>query len=193
MPEERKNNSGAEVVKVQSAASSNPMRGIFLEKLTLNTGIGNTEDKYEGAKEILSRVTGKTPTAATAKARKPEFGIQKHQIIGAFVTLRGKEAEAMLKRALDAVDNKLKKSAIAGNSLSFGIEEYIYLNGMKYDPKIGMLGMNVNATFARKGMRVERRRRAKGKVAKSHKRIAPEDLAAYVSKAYGAKFEEEEA
>ncbi|MEM3212091.1 MAG: hypothetical protein QW091_01340 [Candidatus Micrarchaeaceae archaeon] len=173
--------------------SDGSMRGIFLEKVTLSTGIGSNEDKYEGAKEILKRLSGGTPAPAKAKVRKPEFNIKKGQTIGAFVTLRGAKAEELLKRALDAKDNKLKKNSIAGNSLNFGVEEYIYFNGIKYDPKIGMLGLNINATFMRKGMRVERRRRLQSKARRSHKQISAEELAAYVENKYKIKFVEEEA
>ncbi|MEM3781572.1 MAG: 50S ribosomal protein L5 [Candidatus Micrarchaeaceae archaeon] len=169
------------------------MRSIFLEKVTLSTGIGGSEDKYEDAKEILKRISGSEPVPAKAKVRKPEFNIRKGQTIGAFVTLRGTKASDLLKRALDAKDNVIKRSSIAGNSLNFGVEEYIYFNGIKYDPKIGMLGLNVNATFARKGMRIERRRRLRSKAKKSHKQISADELADYVLRNYKVKFAEEEA
>ena len=191
------NNIGKSAASMHSEANKvnkvNPMRNIYLEKVTLNIGIGSTEDKFEGAKAILQRLTEHVPTYAKAKTRKPEFGIKKGQVIGAFVTVRGKQADTFLRRALDAADNSLSINAIAGNSLNFGVEEYIYFSGIKYDPKIGMLGLNVNATFARKGMRVERRRRARSRVSNAHKRIDVNELKDYVSKNYGTKFVEEEA
>ncbi|MGC8547751.1 MAG: 50S ribosomal protein L5 [Candidatus Micrarchaeia archaeon] len=170
----------------------NPMQDIYLEKVTLNIGIGSSEEKYENAKEILRRLTNHTPTMARAKERKPEFGIKKGQIIGAYVTVRKQEAAELLKRALDAKDNTVKPSSISGNSLNFGIDEYIYFSNMKYDPKIGMFGLNVNASFARKGMRVKRRRRARGSVAKKHETISREELIDYISKRFNTKITEEE-
>jgi len=170
----------------------NPMMQIVLDKVTLNIGIGASEDRYENASAILQRLTNHKPTMAKAKARKPEFGIKKDQVIGAYVTLRKKDAEEMLKEAFDAVDNKIKRSAIAGNSINFGVNEYIYFSGIKYDPKIGMLGLNINATFTRKGKRVEERRRKRGKMSNRHKTIKPEELEKYISQKYGVKIIEEE-
>ncbi|MGC8628841.1 MAG: 50S ribosomal protein L5 [Candidatus Micrarchaeia archaeon] len=175
-----------------SDKKENPMRQIFLDKLTLNIGIGPNEEKYENASAVLERLTGHKPTMAKAKERKPEFGIKKGQIIGAYVTLRKGEAVELFKKALDAKDFTLKKSSIAGNSVNFGVDEYIYFSGMKYDPKIGMFGLNVNASFARKGMRVENRRRKSAKAAAKHKRISEEELAQYISKEFGVKFQEEQ-
>lgn len=173
------------------ANSSNPMRNIFLEKITFSIGIGSDENKFENASTVLERLTNHKAVRALAKSRKPEFGIKKGQTIGAFVTVRGKEAEELLRRALDAKDFVLKKSNIARNSVNFGVDEYIYFTGMKYDPKVGMFGMNVNATFARKGMRVERRKRARSKVASSHKNVSREELLNYLVKNYNVKIEEE--
>ena len=90
--------------------------------------------------------------------RLPEFGIRKGQTIGAVVTLRKEEAAQFLKKALEANDNIIRPAGIAGNSVNFGVKEYIEFSGVKYDPKIGMLGLNINASFARKGQRVERRK-----------------------------------
>ncbi len=169
------------------------MQNIRLEKVTLNIGIGASEDKYEGAKEILQRLTGHVPTPAKSKARRPEFGIKKGQIIGAFVTLRHDEAKKIFEKALDAVDYSLSKEAVSNNTVSFGIKEYIYFSGMKYDPKIGMLGLNVNATFARPGMRVERRKIKRSSVPKRHKMISNEELSRYLEKEFNVKFKGEEA
>ena len=65
----------------------------------------------------------------------------------------------MLTRLLEAVDNKVKPNAITKNSMSFGIREYIDISGLKYDPKIGMMGLNINVSFRRRGQRVSLRKR----------------------------------
>ncbi|MGC9037209.1 MAG: 50S ribosomal protein L5 [Candidatus Micrarchaeia archaeon] len=171
---------------------ANPMQSIRLEKVTLNIGIGASEDKYDGAKEILQRLTGHVPAPAKSKSRRPEFGIKKGQIIGAFVTVRHAEARKIFEKALDAVDFTLSRNAISNNSVNFGVNEYIYFSGMKYDPKIGMLGLNVNATFARPGMRVERKKIKRGKVPRRHKMISNEELEEYLAKEFKVKFKGEE-
>jgi large subunit ribosomal protein L5 len=168
------------------------MQEIFLEKLVVNIGIGSSDDKIDGAKSLLKKLTGKEPAHTTAKKRFPEFGIRKGQIIGAVVTIRGPEAATFLKSALEANNNVLFDSSLANNSVNFGVKEYIYFSGVKYDPKIGMLGLNVNASFARKGARVELRKRKKAKAGKEQKAIKHEDLKAHVEKNFAISVKEKE-
>ena len=106
------------------------------------------------------------------------------------VTLRKDDAASMLKMALDANSNTLKKSAISNNSLNFGIREYIYISGVKYDPKIGMFGMNINASFTRKGKRVEKRRIKNSKADPKHSRISREEIIEYLKNNYKATVSE---
>jgi large subunit ribosomal protein L5 len=170
----------------------NPMQEIRLDKLVLNIGIGASEEKLENAKALLKKLTGHEIAYTVAKKRFPEFGIRKGQVIGAVVTLRNSEASSFLKSALDANNNEIGRNSIANNSLNFGVKEYIYFSGVKYDPKIGMLGLNVNASFARRGARVENRKRKRNSAGRFHKTIKREDLQAYLEKNFGAKMAEAE-
>ncbi|ODN85099.1 hypothetical protein, variant 4 [Cryptococcus amylolentus CBS 6039] len=61
-------------------------------------------------------------------------------------------------------------------NFGFGIEEHIDL-GIKYDPGIGIFGMDFFVVMGRPGMRVARRKHATAKVGSSHK-VRPEQ---YVS------------
>ncbi len=174
-------------MKMPEQKTSNPMSSIYLNKLVLNIGIGNSEDKYDSAKSLLNKLTGKTVMQTRARTREPAFGIKKDQIIGAVVTLRKSEANDMLKRALEANGSMIQPTSITNNSLSFGVKEYIYFSGVKYDPKIGMLGLNVNAYFSRKGMRVGLRKRKNSSASKKHKTIDYEEMLSYLQKNYGVK------
>jgi large subunit ribosomal protein L5 len=168
------------------------MRDIYLDKVVVNIGIGPTEDKLENAKTLLKKLTGHEAGFAKAKKRFPEFGIRQGQIIGTMVTLRGIEALNFFKSALDANGNVLFTNSIANNSVNFGIKEYIYFSGVKYDPKIGMLGLNVNASFSRKGARVGLRKRRRSIVSKEHKMIKADELKSYVESKFGIKVTEKE-
>ncbi len=172
-------------------AATNPMQSIFIDKVVLNIGIGSNEDNFQNAKLLLEKLTSRKPIQSVSKKRLPEFKIRKGQVIGAMVTLRNKEALDILKRSIDANDGLLKYSSISNNTLSFGVKEYIYFSGVKYDPKIGMLGLNINASFTRKGRRVEKRRRKETKVGAKHKKISNDEIAAYVEKTFGAKINRE--
>lgn len=167
----------------------NPMQNIYLDKVVLNIGIGDNENLFTNAKLLLEKLTEHTPVASRSKQRQPELKLRKGQIIGALVTLRNAEAKQMLKRAIEANDLLLKESSVANNSVSFGVKEYIYFSGVKYDPKIGMLGLNVNASFARKGRRIENRKRRRSKVAAFHRQIKREEIVEYLTKNFGAKMQ----
>jgi large subunit ribosomal protein L5 len=163
------------------------MQDIRLEKVVANMGIGPSEDKQESAKQLLKKLTGRDAAHTTARKRFPAFGIKQGQVIGVVVTLRGREADAFFKRALDAVDGVVRESSIANNSVNFGVKEYIYFSGVKYDPKIGMLGLNVNALFARKGSRVERRRMKSGAVGRKHRTVTRDEIASLLENSYKVK------
>lgn len=171
----------------------NPMQEkIHLEKVVLNIGIGATEEKLDNAKQLMKKLTGRDAAYTRARKRFPAFGIKQGQTIGAVVTLRGVEASDFLKRALEANEGVLDPRSVANNSINFGIKEYIYFTGIKYDPKIGMLGMNVNASFARKGARVERRKIKTGTAGRKHKTLGKEELTAYLVKNFKVKVAEKE-
>jgi large subunit ribosomal protein L5 len=159
--------------------SENPMREVLLEKVTANIGVGSGGQPLENAKTLLNRLTGKTPVPTTAHVRNPVFKIKKGEAIGAKVTLRGKQALEFLQRALDSVDFKINERSFDGRgNFSFGIREYIDFPGMKYDPKLGIIGFDVCVTLSRRGARVSRRKRGRSRIAKSHL-ISKEDGIAF--------------
>lgn len=159
----------------------NPMRAIRLEKMVINIGTGDDKQKQESARRLLELLTKRKPVDAISKKRIPAFKISKGNKIGAYVTIR-KGSQELLKRLLVAKDNKINESSITNNTVSFGIHEYIDIEGIKYDPKIGMMGMNINLSFSRKGMRISRKKRAAGVVPKRHSVISPLELKEYLQK-----------
>lgn len=170
---------------------TNPMREIVLDKVVVNIGIGSNDQLFQNSKMLISKLTGRNAVATKARKRDPSLNIKRGQVIGAMVTLRKGAASDMLKRALDANNNTLKERSIIDNSLSFGIKEYIDFAGVKYDPKIGMMGMNINANFSRKGKRVEMRRRMRGKEDHEHRRVSREEITQFMEKNFGVKISNE--
>lgn len=170
---------------------ANLMESIYIDKVVLNIGIGSNEDLFQNAKMLLEKLSGCKPVKTVSKRRVPELKIRRGQTIGAMVTLRNEDATKMLMKALEANDSVIGSSAISNNSLSFGVKEYIYFSGVKYDPKIGMLGLNVNASFTRKGRRVENRKRKRSKMGIKHKRIPDDSIKAYLEKNFNAKVGQE--
>lgn len=165
--------------------TENPMRKIFIEKVTLNIGVGQAGIALENAKSLLEKITGKKPVETIAKVRNPVFKIKKGDPIGAKVTLRKKDAVEILKKSLKAKKNKLNRKMFDkfGN-LSFGVSEYIDYPGIKYDPKLGMIGFDVCVTLSRPGKRVQLRKRKRSKIGNSHK-ISPEEAIEFMQKEFG--------
>ncbi|MCL4372292.1 50S ribosomal protein L5 [Candidatus Marsarchaeota archaeon] len=167
----------------------NPMKAIRINKLVVNIGTGNDDKKQANAKKLLELITGASPSDAISKKRIPSFKISVGAKIGAFVTLRNKAAYDTAKRLFEAVDNKLSEKNVEANTVNFGIKEYIDISGVKYDPTIGMMGMNIDVSFKRPGLRTELRKRARAKVKRLHRQIGREELKEYLGKEFGIKIE----
>jgi len=173
--------------------AENPMRRIRLEKVVVNIGVGEPGERLEKAETILRRivkvVTGADakPVRTIAKKKIPKWGIRPGLAIGVKVTLRGDVAEKFLRAAFDAVGNRIsEKSFDRQGNFSFGIREYIDLPGVKYDPSIGIFGMDVCVSLERPGYRVKRRKVRRAKVGKNHL-IARDEAIAFVKEKFGVE------
>ncbi len=161
------------------------MRRIALEKVTLNFGAGANQARLDVGIKLITLVGGKAPVKTVAHARIPAWNIRPGLPIGCKLTLRGKAADELLRRLLQAVDALLSSDCFddQGN-FSFGIKEYINVPGVKYDPEIGILGFDVAVTLIRPGYRVARRAVLPHKL--SHKqRISKDEARSFVVQHYG--------
>ena len=167
----------------------NPMRMPRIAKVTVNIGVGSSGERLLKAAKVLEQLTGQKPVFTRARKTIRAFGIRRGENIGVKVTLRGEKAIEFLKRALDAVGYRLKASSIDefGN-ISFGIEEHILIPGTRYDPEIGIFGMDVCITIERPGFRVLRRRRAKKKHIPRRHRVTREEAMVLLNKLLGVTF-----
>ena len=171
--------------------AANPMTGIRLDKVVLNIGIGSNDNNLVPAKLLLKKLTGMEAAPTLSKRRDPSLKVRKGQIIGAKVSLRGEKAKEILTKLLDANDSLVKGSSITVNTFNFGIKEYIDISGVKYDSKIGMMGLHVNASFARPGKRVQERKKGRSKVGVRHNSVSKEEILDYLKDNFKAKVAEE--
>ncbi|MGV9173808.1 MAG: 50S ribosomal protein L5 [Promethearchaeia archaeon] len=147
----------------------NPMKQPFLEKLVLSIGVGGGGEELERAVAVLRTITEKEPKRTLSKKNVKEWDIRKGRPIGCKVTVRGEEAEKLLKRLLIVNNNKmLIKSFDNRGNFGFGIEEHISIPGIEYDNAIGIYGLNVTGRIVRPGMRVQNRRVRRAKIPKHH-------------------------
>jgi len=153
----------------QAPAGEHPMRQVRLEKVTVHIGVGQSGEVLEKARTILSDLTGQKPSPQRARRTVKDFGIRKGEPIACKVTLRKDKAVQFVKRALEAVDNRLSESNFDDHgNFAFGVKEHIEMPGTKYVPELGIVGFDVIATMERPGFRVKRRRIRRRNVGKKH-------------------------
>ena len=170
------------------AKKGNLMRQIFISKVVVNMSLGTSGEPLAKAKSVLEELTGQKPVDVLAKRTNRDFGLRQGEPMGCKVTLRGEKAKDFAKRALDVSDFQIPVSAVdhAGN-VSFGISEHIQIPGVKYDPNLGIFGMDVCICTERPGFRINRRRRGRHKVPRRH-RITPDEAMSVLSTELGIQF-----
>ena len=164
-----------------------PMRKIRIEKVTVHIGVGQSGEALEKARKILGELTGQKPSAQRARRTVKDFGIREGEPIACKVTLRGEQATNFMKRALEAISNRLSESNFDNRgNFAFGVKEHIEMAGTKYVPELGIVGFDVIATIERPGYRVKRRRIKQSKVGKSHL-ITKQEAISYVRANFGTE------
>ena len=170
----------------------NQMRNIKIEKLTLNMGAGKDQGKLEKGMKLMKMITGIAPVKTLSTKRIPGWGIRLGLPIGCKLTLRKGAAKKLLMRLLESKENRLvpKQFDESGN-VSFGIPEYIDIPDAKYDPEIGIMGLEVCVTLERAGFRIKKRKIKQKKIPQRH-RITKEEAMDFMSKEFNTKIGEEE-
>jgi large subunit ribosomal protein L5 len=163
----------------------NPMREIRIEKVTLNMGCGSDKNKLNRAVKLLEMLSGQKPII-TKTHKRTKFGMADKRPIGTKVTLRNSKAEEFLKNVFTAIDKELKENQINNGNFGIGIKEYIDLPNAKYDPDIGVMGLDVSVTLMRPGFRVKKRSVKKEKIGKKHL-ISKAETIDWLKKRFGVK------
>lgn len=169
----------------------NVMRDLRVNKIVINIGVGKSGDPLTKAHKVLHMVTGQKSVSTKAHWTNRDLGVREGQEIGAKVTLRGTRAVEFLKKALGTRENQMSRDGIdRDGNFSFGIPDYTDFPGFKYDPAIGIYGMDISVEIGRRGGMAVRRRTRSPRAIGTGARIKPDETAAFLEKALGVKFVE---
>ena len=162
----------------------NQMRGLYIEKVTVNIGVGEAGERLVKAQKVLETVTGQKSVQTISKNVNRDLGIRVGMPLGCKVTLRGDVAEDFLQRALPIRERRIYEYSFdrEGN-MSFGISDYTDFEGMKYDPEIGIFGMDISVVLRRTGNRITQRALLKRKIPKGH-RVDRDEAIQYMKEKY---------
>jgi large subunit ribosomal protein L5 len=164
-----------------------PMLQPRIEKVVVNLNVGKSGEPLEKALKVLKEITGQNPVKRKAKKSIRDFGIREGESIAVVVTLRKQKAIDFLKKVLPVVDNKVSKSSFDefGN-FAFGLKEHIEIPGVRYDPDVGIFGMDICVTVNRPGQRIKIRRKQTKRLGLKHM-LTPEESMAFIRQTLGVE------
>lgn len=160
------------------------MRDLHVDKVVVNIGVGEAGERLVKAEKVLEMVTGQKPVETVSKTVNRDLGIRVGMPLGCKVTLRGEAAEEFVKKALPIREMRVPEYSFdkEGN-MSFGISDYTDFEGMKYDPEIGIFGMDISVVLRRPGDRITKRALLRRRVPKSH-RVTREEAIAFMKEKF---------
>jgi large subunit ribosomal protein L5 len=164
--------------------SPNPMTQPRIAKVTVNIGVGDGGEKLEKAEKILAMLSGAKPMRTLGKEMNRELNVRVGAPIGVKVTLRGDMAEDFVRRALYSRKNKVYEYSFDNQgNLQFGVSDYTNFEGQRYDPELGVFGMDVAITLEKAGHRIKHRRLLARKVPMHH-RVTREEAKEFLTKKF---------
>lgn len=173
--------------EIHKVWAEKPMLKPRIEKVVVNLCVGKSGEPLEKAVSVLKELTEQTPCKRKAKQSIRDFNVRKGEPIACMVTLRKQKAVDFLSKVLPVVDKKISKSSFDEHgNFSFGIKEHIEIQGVRYDPDVGIFGMDVCVSMIRPGYRVKNRRKRSTKLGSKHV-LTPEESMLFIKDTLGVE------
>jgi large subunit ribosomal protein L5 len=158
-----------------------------IAKVTVNIGVGESGEKLKKAESVLEGVTKQKPIQTLSKTTNKDWGLRKFMPIGCKVTLRKKAAETFLISALKIRENKISEYSFDNQgNFSFGVPDHTLFEGQKYDPNIGIFGMDICVTVENPGYRIKHRRIDQRKIPQRHQ-LTKEATMQFITEAFNVE------
>ena len=135
------------------SAAMNPMNQLRITKVCVNIGVGEGGERLVNAENVLEMVTGVKPQRTLGRIQNRDLKVRVGAPIGCKATMRSQEdIKAFLTSAFDCRENTIPSwNFDREGNLSFGVRDYTDFPGQKYDPDIGIFGMDITAVLERPG------------------------------------------
>jgi large subunit ribosomal protein L5 len=167
--------------------SEKPLIKPFIAKITVNIGVGEAGEKLTKSQKVLKNITGQDPIQTLSRTTNKDWGLRKRMPIGCKITLRKQAAEKFLIEALKTRDNRIADYAFDNQgNFSFGISDHTLFEGQKYDPDIGIFGMDISVTMEKPGYRIKKRRIDQRRIPQRHG-ITREETMEYIKEKFNVE------
>ena len=172
--------------QVKKKSEKTPIKP-YIAKITVNIGVGEAGEKLTKSQKVLKNITDQNSIQTLSRTTNKDWGLRKRMPLGCKVTLRKQAAEKFLIEALKTRDNRIADYAFddQGN-FSFGISDHTLFEGQKYDPDIGIFGMDISVTMEKPGYRIKKRRIDRRKIPQRHV-ITRKETIEYIKEKFNAE------